>query len=157
MVPEPSSPPADVRLRELTPADLDAYFEHQADPGAAAMVGLPARDRDDFLAHWAKHLQNGRMVVRTILADGVVAGNVVCFELEGEPCVGYQLGRAHWGRGIATRALAQFLALLPTRPLRAHVAPHNVASRRVLEKCGFAQVGESGSGSTALLVFELRE
>jgi RimJ/RimL family protein N-acetyltransferase len=32
------------------------------------------------------------------------------------------------------------------RPLSAHVARHNVASIRVLEKCGFTVVGE-GKGS----------
>jgi RimJ/RimL family protein N-acetyltransferase len=29
-----------------------------------------------------------------------------------------------------------------TRPLMAHVARHNIGSRRVLEKCGFTVIGE---------------
>jgi RimJ/RimL family protein N-acetyltransferase len=51
--------------------------------------------------------------------------------------VGYWLGRSYWGRGIATRALALFLPLVPARPLYAHVASHNTGSMRVLVKCGF--------------------
>jgi RimJ/RimL family protein N-acetyltransferase len=35
-----------------------------------------------------------------------------------------------------------FLAIEKERPLHAHVAKHNPASRRVLEKCGFTVVRE---------------
>ena len=45
--------------------------------------------------------------------------------------------RALWGRGIASEALAEFLHLEQSRPLYAGVAPHNIASIRVLQKCGF--------------------
>ena len=41
------------------------------------------------------------------------------------------------GRGVATEALSAFLRLEPIRPLYAGVAKHNVASIRVLQKCGF--------------------
>jgi len=40
------------------------------------------------------------------------------------------------GKGIATEALDAFLAVERSRPLHAHVASDNVASR-VLERCGF--------------------
>jgi RimJ/RimL family protein N-acetyltransferase len=36
-----------------------------------------------------------------------------------------------------SQALPAFLRLEPTRPLYAGVAPHNVASIRLLQKCGF--------------------
>ena len=42
-----------------------------------------------------------------------------------------------WGRAIATQALNQFIGQVQTRPLYAHVAKHNIASIRVLQKCGF--------------------
>jgi RimJ/RimL family protein N-acetyltransferase len=38
---------------------------------------------------------------------------------------------------VATEALAAFLRLEQIRPLYAGVAKHNVASIRVLQKCGF--------------------
>ena len=50
---------------------------------------------------------------------------------------GVQIDRAFWGRGVATEALSAFLCVEQTRPLYAGVAKHNVASIRVLEKCGF--------------------
>ena len=80
--------------------------------------------------------------VQTILFNGEVAGNIVCFEQLGEREVGYWLGKQFWGKGIATQALAEFLRSIETRPLYAHVAKHNIGSKRVLEKCGFTIAGE---------------
>ena len=71
-----------------------------------------------------------------------MAGHLVSFLLVGEREVGYWLGKEFWGKGIATKALAEFLKIIETRPLYAHVAKHNIGSRRVLEKCGFMVIGE---------------
>jgi RimJ/RimL family protein N-acetyltransferase len=126
-----------VELREVIDEDLPIFFEHQRDPQANAMAAFPARDREAFDAHWAKVLAEPRNTNRTILLDGVVVGNIMSWEQEGERPVGYWIDRAHWGRGIASRALTAFLQIVTVRPLVAHVAKHNVASRRVLEKSGF--------------------
>ena len=45
------------------------------------------------------------------------------------------------GRGVATEAVRALLAEDPKRPLFGHVAKHNGASMRVLEKCGFTFAG----------------
>ncbi|PYQ34013.1 MAG: hypothetical protein DMF55_10480, partial [Acidobacteria bacterium] len=79
---------------------------------------------------------------KTILFDGRVAGNIVSFQQLGRPLVGYWIGKEYWGRGIATRALSEFLNHVTARPLHARVAKHNRASIRVLEKCGFRICGE---------------
>lgn len=81
-----------------------------------------------------------------MVVDGQVAGNVVCWETLGVREVGYWIGRAFWGRGIATKALALFLTEMTTRPVFAYVAAHNVGSIRVLEKCGFGPL-EAGDAS----------
>ena len=52
--------------------------------------------------------------------------------------------QAFWGKGIATQALTDFLKL-ESRPLHAHVAKTNIASIRVLEKCGFKRIGEDNT------------
>jgi hypothetical protein len=128
---------AQVRLRAVEDSDLDVLFGHQADPQAAEMAAFPARDRAQFDAHWAKIRLDGTAVLRTILADDVVAGYICCWPSDGQRLIGYWIGREHWGRGVATRALALFLREVPTRPLYAHVGTHNIGSIRVLEKCGF--------------------
>ena len=132
----------DVLLRDVTEGDLPLFFEHQRDPVANEMAAFPARDRDTFLAHWTKILGDAAILKKTVLVDGQVAGNVVCFEQSGERLVGYWIGRSYWGKGVATRALSLFLEHVPARPLYARVAKHNAASRRVLEKCGFTICGE---------------
>lgn len=62
-------------------------------------------------------------------------------ERRGTAEFGYWLGRAHWGRGIATEAAGLLadhaFAERGLRRLQAWVFARNVASGRVLEKCGF--------------------
>lgn len=126
-----------VSLREVHDEDLPVFFVQQLDPEAQRMADFPGREREAFFAHWAKCRQNPTSIHRTVLVDNQVAGNIVCW-LDGDVrLVGYWLGRDYWGRGIASAALACFLSQVTARPLRAYVAKHNLASIRVLEKCGF--------------------
>jgi RimJ/RimL family protein N-acetyltransferase len=132
-----------VRLRDVTEADLPVFFEHQRDPVANRMAAFRARDREAFMEHWSsKVLSDDSVRKKTILFEEQVVGNIVSFQLSGETQVGYWIGRSHWGKGIASGALALFLVDVDTRPLHAHVAKHNVASIRVLQKSGFSVVGE---------------
>jgi RimJ/RimL family protein N-acetyltransferase len=133
---------SDVCLRDVAEADLPIFFEHQLDPEATQMAAFPSRDRDAFMIHWARILSDASGVKQTILVDGQVAGNIVSWEQFGEREVGYWIGRDYWGQGVATRALAAFLGHVTARPLYAHVAKHNIGSRRVLEKCGFTICAE---------------
>lgn len=140
--PVPGSAEQVVTLRDFEDDDLPILFEYQRDPEATKMAAFPARDREAFTAHWAKILNDETNRTKIILVDGQVAGSIATFELLGEREVGYWIGQAYWGRGVATRALAAFLDGEPVRPIHAHVAKHNVASTRVLEKCGFVIEGE---------------
>lgn len=139
-----------IRLREVLDSDLPIFFEHQRDPLATQMVAFMPRDYERFMAHWARIRKEASVIIRTILCDEQVAGNILGFEQGGHQEVGYWLGREFWGRGVATRALALFLPQVPVRPLYAYVAKHNLGSRRVLEKCGFQVCGEDKSFSEAL-------
>lgn len=125
-------------LRDVNEADLPVFFEHQRDPIAARMAAFRSREREAFMTHWHERvLGTASNRARTIEVDGRPVGNVVSWEQGGRRLVGYWIGREHWGKGIATRALAEFLTHEPTRPLHAWVAVDNPASIRVLEKCGF--------------------
>ena len=131
-----------ILLRDVTESDLLILFEQQLDPEATAMAAFPSRDRESFMAHWAKIMAYEKSIIKTILYDDQVAGYVLSWEMLGEREVGYWLGREFWGKGIATKALAEYVSIVTMRPLYAHVARHNVGSRRVLEKCGFTMIGE---------------
>jgi RimJ/RimL family protein N-acetyltransferase len=133
---------ATILLRDVFLSDLPILFEQQLDPDATQMAAFPSRNREAFMAHMAKIQHDDTVVIKTILFGGQVAGYLVSFILSDEREVGYWLGKEFWGRGIATQALALFLKDVKTRPLYAHVAKHNIASRRVLEKCGFTVSGE---------------
>jgi RimJ/RimL family protein N-acetyltransferase len=126
-----------VRLRSVEDPDIAVFFAHESDPQATEMAAFPARDQDRFEAHWAKVRGNDTLTLRTIEADGVVAGNIGSWPDDGQQFLGYWVGREFWGRGVATQALALMLDEVPVRPLYAHVVTHNVGSIRVLEKCGF--------------------
>lgn len=81
----------------------------------------------------------------TIAVDGAAVG-AIGLELQSDihrrsAEVGYWLGRAHWGRGIATEAVRALCAWafreFDLCRLFAGVIQWNVASMRVLEKAGF--------------------
>jgi RimJ/RimL family protein N-acetyltransferase len=134
--------PDRIQLRDVTETDLTVFYEQQLDPEATEMASFPVRNQDSFMTHWNRIIADESVQIKTILFDGKVAGNIVCFEQLGEREVGYWLGKEYWGKGIATQALRDFLKGVQTRPLYAHVAKHNIGSKRVLEKCGFTVVAE---------------
>jgi len=136
-----------VTLRTVEDRDLDVFFAHQADPQAVEMAAFPARDKDQFAAHWAKVRADDTLVVRTIVADGMVAGNIGCWPQNGQRLLGYWVGREFWGCGVATQALAGLVDEVSIRPLYAHVAVHNVGSIRVLDKCGFRRDRVQGAAA----------
>src|SRR3954469_989248 len=149
-------------LRDVREDDLDVFFEQQREPEGMAMALMPARDREAFDAHWQRILANPACIIRTIDADGAVAGNMLSWEMEGRQVVGYWLGSDFWGRGLATAALAELVEELPMRPLHAWVARSNLGSIRVLEKCGFERVAETSEPDAhlgrdvELFLYELR-
>ncbi|URM92791.1 GNAT family N-acetyltransferase [Streptomyces sp. MRC013] len=113
------------------------------DPSArrmAAFVSERSGDRAAFDAHWARLLGSGD-VNRIVLPGGVPAGHAAVYGPPGEREVTYWIDRAHWGRGVATAALAALLDLVPERPLHARAAADNAGSIRVLRRCGFEITG----------------
>ena len=132
-------------LREIEDRDLGVLFEHATDPEAirmAAFTSPEADDRPSFDRRWARLRSDVSTTNRVVELDGRVVGHIASFDLEGHREVTYWIGREDWGRGLATRALQEFLQLEATRPLYAGAASDNAASIRVLTKCGFRIVGE---------------
>ncbi|MCA9254373.1 MAG: GNAT family N-acetyltransferase [Phycisphaerales bacterium] len=142
------TPAPKVRLRPVVADDLPVLHAHQLDPDANAMAAVRPRDEAAFRAVLETAMQDGRVVVRAILADDELVGQITIFQLDGQDAVGYWIAREHWGRGIATRALQRLLDEVSTRPLVARVATHNAASIRVLVKCGFVVTGHEYSPGT---------
>jgi len=127
-------------LREVRDEDLPLLFEQWTDPIAGRMAAFTTPDQADwdaFERRWSRLRADESVINRAIVVDGEVTGTIGSWGDPGEREVTYWIGRSHWGKGIATGALSAFLAVDLSRPLHARVAYDNVASRRVLEKCGF--------------------
>ncbi|MBA3872420.1 MAG: GNAT family N-acetyltransferase [Anaerolineae bacterium] len=140
----PDSPIAAVTLRDLISSDLDIFFVQQQDPQANHMAAFTSRDpfdRDAFDIHWANIMKDDTIVNKTILYNGQIAGNIAKFTMFNQPEIGYWIGKEFWGKGITTQALEAFLKIVTIRPLYAAAASDNLASLRVLQKCGFVITG----------------
>lgn len=138
----------EVRLRGVEDHDLPTFFRHQNDPVASRQARFTSRDPSDrtaFESHWAKLLADPNVRVRTVLYGGHVAGYVASWvdaTWLGRPEVTYWIGREYWGRRVATRALSLFLSNTEKRrPIYGRAARDNVASVRVLLRCGFKMIG----------------
>jgi len=139
-------------LRDVRDTDLDTFFEYWADDQAlrmAAFTPADARDRAAFDLRWERHRGDPAILLKTIEFDGEVVGSISSWDNERQRELTYWIGRAHWGKGFATRALQSFLDLETTRPLYAAAAADNTGSLRVLEKCGFRVIGEGRGFSNA--------
>lgn len=139
-----------ILLRDVAETDLTIFFQHQLDPAANWMAAFTAEDPTDqnaFMVRWRRILGNEAIIAKTILYHGQVAGHVLTYRDDafGEPEITYWIGTEYWGKGIATAALSAFLRNVTVRPLYARAVKDNIASIRVLEKCGFMMCGE-GTG-----------
>jgi RimJ/RimL family protein N-acetyltransferase len=141
-----------LRLRTLLLDDLEAWhaISHDAerawydetqstlgDSRANLERRMAQQERHGF-SLWAVELKTSREVIGLAglvhLQDGP--------EIE----IGYRFLEAHWGNGYATEAARASIAFgfgeLGLERIVAVTLPDNLASRRVLEKCGLAFVGE---------------
>ncbi len=142
------NPPPRISLRDVSPADLPALFEQQLDPDANRMAVVNPRDSASFYAHWAAIFAQPSIIAKAILAGDHLVGSISCFKLEGQDLVGYWIAKEHWGKGFATQALILLLEQVHIRPLHARAARANIASIRVLERCGFTITGHHYAPAT---------
>jgi len=142
-----------LRLRRLRPADEAALIALDSDPAVMRYVGSPAgtRSPDETVdrARQRIHADYGtRGWWRIESRDaGVFHGLGLLLPVpDGDDVeVGYRLARGSWGCGIATEAAGALVEYaferLDLPRLVAVAYADNRASRRVLEKLGFAHDG----------------
>ena len=124
---------------EKAVAEMTARIRHPYAPGEAERFVLAAR-RANADGEGLTMAITPRSRPNTLI--GVVG---ITDAGGGLPHLGFWLGTAVWGHGFATeaaRALVDaFFAYTPGRALESCARVTNPASRRVLEKCGFAGIG----------------
>jgi RimJ/RimL family protein N-acetyltransferase len=132
--------------------DLDALFEQMRDPEAVHMAAFTAddpSDREAFDAHMARVRASGENLLYAVTCDDQLVGSIASFVTAGRTEVTYWIDRRHWGKGIASLALARLLEVVSVRPLHARAASDNTRSLRVLEKNGFRPIGTERSFASA--------
>lgn len=149
----PHTPKPAVTLRPTTRADVTLLHGFELDGASNELAGTKPRDWATFQARWEQILEDHDgsatgVTPRVILADGVLVGSVNIAPDQGHDTIGYWIAREHWGRGIATTAVALMLREFTRRPLYATAAGHNSPSLRVLERNGFEIVSRHATPET---------
>ena len=146
-----------ILLRPWKDSDAEALYKYASDPEVGPRAGWPPH----------KSVEESLEIIRTVFND---ATNTWAIELketgeaigamgygpscscnlparDGEPLIGYWVGRPYWNRGICTEALNLMLDhIRKTTEIKSLISGHfidNPASGRVMEKCGFVPTGET--------------
>jgi RimJ/RimL family protein N-acetyltransferase len=137
-------------LRRPAAADAAAIFSrYAADPEVTRFLAWPMhRSLDDtraFLSfsdsEWLRG-PAGAYLIESRDTGELLGSTGLSFKTDVHAVTGYVLASDAWGCGYATEALTAMVMLaqqLGARQLDAWCHPANLASVRVLEKCGFAR------------------
>ncbi|MBK8965140.1 MAG: GNAT family N-acetyltransferase [Saprospiraceae bacterium] len=145
-----------LRIRPLTMADFDFFYSMQSDPEMMRFIRPPETDpaviksRIETMENYAAENPGLGTFLGVHKPDGSIAALCVLRHLEYQPGndleVGYLIARNYWGQGLATeltQALTEYgFGHFGVDLLKAVVDPENLASQKVLLKCGFAPAGK---------------
>ena len=115
----------DIKLRLTEVEDLDTLFQFQLDKEGGYLAAFMPEDPTNKTTYINKY--------KKLLNDPTV-NNQTSAEIT------YWIDRKFWGKGIATKALNEFLAIETIRPIFGRVAFDNFGSQKVLQKCGFEKI-----------------
>jgi ribosomal-protein-alanine N-acetyltransferase len=137
-----------VRFQRLT--DAERFFEILSNPRFVHLPGIPKTLEEEraFLRENAKKRREKREFNYAIVLDGTVIGAIGLAINRRSPHVGeigYFVDEGHWGHGFAADAV-RLVERIGFETLKLHrieilMSPHNTASIRVAEKCGYEQEG----------------
>jgi len=143
-----------VRLRWLTPGDVDALYDVFSDPDVMRYWSSPPlQDREAagrLLQQIRDHFERRDLFQWGVAlsADDRVIGTCTLCRLDAlnkRAEIGFALGRAHWGHGYMSEALEALFGIafdeMQLRRIEADVDPRNEASIRLLERLGFEKEG----------------
>ena len=134
-------------MRQITQDDWPLFYELHTDPAVIDLC-FDAPDKASLLekfkarlAPWSSHHQQWLSLVITERKTGEVLGITGFCLKEGVAEVGYLLRASAQGKGIGTESLQAVIdwakSDLGVKQFKAVVTEGNIASERVLEKCGF--------------------
>ena len=145
-----------IRLRPWRESDAEALFKYASDPDVGPRAGWPPhKSVEDSLeviravfhndTTWAIELKESGEAIGAMGYLPCEGNNLP--SREGEPLVGYWVGKPYWNQGICTEALALMISNIRREGcIKSLISSHftdNPASGRVMEKCGFKSTGET--------------
>ena len=123
------------------PQHLQRMFEFSCNNDQVfAAAFAEVKTLDAFAEHWHRNAADSNNLFFAIVVDGLHVGSVGKWVMGETPELAYWIGADFVGKGLATRAVGEFLRVFTERPIFAHVVNDNPASIRVLEKNGFLLV-----------------
>ena len=145
-----------LRLRPATADDVDALHAWQSLPEVCAYLPYAPRTREEVAARIGTY-DGAQWVIE--LQDGAAVGEVMVFRSGGDLDLGYVLHPSAWGLGYATEAAQAALdwawKSYDDDRVVAIIDPSNTASRRVLERVGFVEVGSGEDEHGPFIRFEI--
>ena len=152
-----------ILFRHWLDSDAEALYKYASDPDVGMRAGWPPH----------KSVEESLEIIRTVFAIPTIwaivlketgepigcMGYMPEWEMnlparDGEPLVGYWIGKPHWNKGICTEALRMMLDYcINIKHFDNIWCDHftgNPASGRVMEKCGFKDTGKLNRCSNLL-------
>lgn len=134
-------------LRGWQLEDLNDFYEYANDPNVGPMAGWePHSSKEVSLNVLKSFIENDDRWAIVLKESGKVIGSVRIHpdENRGKYCakyINYELSADYWGKGYMTEAVKHVIKYafeeMNIDLLTAFFYPHNIRSKRIIEKCGF--------------------
>jgi [ribosomal protein S5]-alanine N-acetyltransferase len=144
-----------IAIEKLKQSDAEKLFEFECDNRAYFETMLPGRGDDyyEFKTFLKRHTslleEHSKGVSYYYLikdARGSILGRINFADISEQSTIGYlgyRIGQAQAGKGIATHALGLFLAIMTDKgieKIKAKTTTDNIGSQKILERNGFKLV-----------------
>lgn len=143
-------------LRPWHESDTETLFKWASDPDVGTRAGWPPHKSVEESLEIIRTLFNNDTTWAIVLKESGEAIGAMGYgpscdcdlpAREGEPLIGYWVGKPYWSQGICTEALKLMIEhIKETTDIKSLISGHfidNPASGRVMEKCGFTATGET--------------
>lgn len=143
-------------LRPWHESDAETLFKWASDPDVGTRAGWPPHKSVEESLEIIRTLFNNDTTWAIVLKESGEAIGAMGYgpscdcdlpAREGEPLIGFWVGKTYWSQGICTEALKLMIEhIKETTDIKSLISGHfidNPASGRVMEKCGFTATGET--------------
>lgn len=126
-------------LQPWEPMRNDGFYTYETQ-SISLTLDAQAMERGEMLRYWI-YLKDGTGPIGSIALTNIIRGVFKsCY-------LGYKLSERHGGKGYMTEAIEKIIEIafhdMKLHRIEANIMPHNIRSRRAVEKLGFKEEGIS--------------